>query len=406
MSSPSLKQLYQDHQGKVSDKWTSYIEKYEELFRPYRDKEISLLEIGVQNGGSLEIYAKYFQQAKALVGCDIDELCGTLEYEDSCISIVVGDANSKESEQKILDTSPTFDIIIDDGSHHSKDIVSSFSRYFKHLKLNGKYIIEDLHCSYWGHFDGGLFKPTSSNSFFKLLSDIVNHEHWGVDKRRTDLLVSFSEQYLIDFNEDVLAQIHAITFTNSMCVVEKKQQASNELGARFVAGSQEQFDKGRKALHEKNNVTPSQKNNIWAEATSVEKMVDVKNQRITHLKAALKEKNVETLRLETTLKEKSAQVADLEQRLSTIALEKDSLALEKDSLALEKDSLALEKDSLALEKDSLALEKDSLALEKDSLALEKDSLSADIAVLLKSNSWKLTAPLRFISHKFFRRSLK
>ena len=357
MSSSSLKQLYQDHKGKVSDKWTSYIEKYEELFRPYRDKEVSLLEIGVQNGGSLEIYAKYFQQAKALIGCDISELCGTLEYEDSCISIIVGDANSEESEQEILDILPTFDIIIDDGSHHSKDIVSSFSKYFKHLKLNGKYIVEDLHCSYWEHFDGGLFKPTSSNSFFKLLSDIVNHEHWGVDKRRTDLLVSFSKQYSIDFDENVLAQIHAITFTNSMCVVEKKQKASNELGMRFVAGSQEHVDEGRKALHGQNNDTPSQKNNTWAEATSAEKMVDVQNQHVIHLKAALREKNAETLRLETTLKEKSVQIADLEQRLSTIAL-------------------------------------------------EKDGLSADITMLLKSNSWKLTSPLRFISHKFFDRHSK
>lgn len=343
MSSPSLKQLYQNHQGKVSDKWTSYIEKYEEFFRPYRDKDVSLLEIGVQNGGSLEIYAKYFQQAKALVGCDIDELCGTLEYEDSCISIVVGDANSEESEQKILDISPTFDIIIDDGSHHSKDIVSSFSRYFKHLKLNGRYIVEDLHCSYWEHFDGGLLKPTSSNSFFKLLSDIVNHEHWGIDERRTDLLVSFSEQYSIDFDEDALAQIHSITFTNSMCVVEKKQQALNELGMRFVAGNQEQFDEERKVVYEQNNVTPSQKNNTWAEATSIEKMADVQNRHITHLK--------------TALEEKSAQVANLEQRLDTVAL-------------------------------------------------EKDSLSIDITVLLESNSWKLTAPLRFISRKLFYRNSK
>jgi len=355
MLTPSLKHLYQNHKDKVSDKWTSYIEKYEELFSPYRDKEISLLEIGVQSGGSLEIYAKYFQRAKALIGCDIDELCAGLEYENSCISIVIGDANSEESERKILDISSAFDVIVDDGSHHSKDIISSFSRYFKRLKLDGTYIIEDLHCSYWEQFGGGLLKATSANSFFKLLSDIINHEHWGIDKRRIDLLENFSKQYSIDFDEDVLAQIHAITFINSMCIIQKKKKALNELSTRFVAGSQELDCGGRKELHGKGIITPPQRDNFWAEAVSMEKIVNVQNQRITRLETELKEKDAKASQIETILEEKSAQVEDLERRLR-------------------------------------------------SLVIEKESLSADIAMLLKSNSWKLTAPLRFIYHKFFDKS--
>jgi len=43
--------------GKVSDKWDSYLPIYDRLFGPRKDDAIGLLEIGVQNGGSLEIWS-------------------------------------------------------------------------------------------------------------------------------------------------------------------------------------------------------------------------------------------------------------------------------------------------------------------------------------------------------------
>ena len=56
----SLKDLYKNHSGKVSDKWTIYLEQYDEKLKKYQDLPIKLLEIGVLNGGSLEIFSKYF----------------------------------------------------------------------------------------------------------------------------------------------------------------------------------------------------------------------------------------------------------------------------------------------------------------------------------------------------------
>ncbi|HEX9872458.1 MAG TPA: hypothetical protein VGC99_28455, partial [Candidatus Tectomicrobia bacterium] len=48
----TLEQLYAEHSGKVSDKWSSYLTEYGRIFADYRHKPIRLLEIGVQNGGS------------------------------------------------------------------------------------------------------------------------------------------------------------------------------------------------------------------------------------------------------------------------------------------------------------------------------------------------------------------
>ena len=67
------------------------------------------------------------------------------------------------AEAEILSHSPNFDLIIDDGSHTSGDIVKSFARYFRHLSHGGIFVAEDLHCSYWSNFEGGLYYPVFIN---------------------------------------------------------------------------------------------------------------------------------------------------------------------------------------------------------------------------------------------------
>ena len=67
MHDRTLAKIYHDHRGKVSDKWALYISEYDRLFYPLRDREINVLEIGVQNGGSLEIWATYFEKAKKVI---------------------------------------------------------------------------------------------------------------------------------------------------------------------------------------------------------------------------------------------------------------------------------------------------------------------------------------------------
>ncbi len=94
MAYKTLAQLYAEHVGKVSDKWASYFNEYDRILSAYRDKCIHLLEIGIQNGGSLEIWSKYFPYAQKLVGCDINPECAGLSYEDPRIAVVVGDVNS------------------------------------------------------------------------------------------------------------------------------------------------------------------------------------------------------------------------------------------------------------------------------------------------------------------------
>lgn len=292
----SLLELYGAHQGKVSFKWSSYLTEYERMFSCFREQSIRMLEIGIQNGGSLEIWCRYFLNAQTLVGCDINQDCTKLSYDDPRVHLVIGDANTDGVEEYVLSYSNKFDLIIDDGSHTSSDIVKSFARYFRHLDEGGIYVVEDLHCSYWHGFDGGLYYPYSSMAFFKRLADVINHEHWGITKNRKQLLQGFSDYFSIDFNETELACIHSIHFTNSVCVVRKLQAESNVLGERIIAGQHEQVASGHTCLSGISQ-PPSQLSNEWAvmikapEETWKQLVAELsdREQQITRLNQALAE---------------------------------------------------------------------------------------------------------------------
>ena len=259
----TLREIFQAHQGKVSDKWSSYLDEYERLFCRLIDSPISLLEIGVQNGGSMEIWGKYFPNAESLTGCDINEKCRNLTFEDPRIAVIVGDANTDSIQSEIIKRSQQFDIIIDDGSHRSGDIVKSFSRYFSTLKKGGLFLAEDLHCSYWEEFEGGLFDPLSSISFFKGLSDIVNHEHWGISESRRALLHPYCVAYGIEFEESDLEEIQSVEFLNSICVVRKKKEGVGGLGARCRAGTSAQVFSPADLTT--GNQAPDQTGNTWSQ---------------------------------------------------------------------------------------------------------------------------------------------
>jgi hypothetical protein len=257
----SLSELYHAHRGKVSDKWNSYLRMYDKRFDEVRQKRVSIFEIGVQNGGSLEIWRKYFRNAKFIVGCDINEKCKDLRFKNKEISVVVGDANSDTMEQHVINTCPAFDIIIDDGSHKSSDIVRSFSRYFKYLNHDGFYIIEDLHCSYWEEYEGGLYAPYSAMAFFKQLVDVLNYEHWGLHTGRTNLIQHILEQYGCSIDEALLKQIHTIEFNNSLCLIRKAKNTNN-LEERIVVGDEQSVFPNRH-LAGTRSTSPSEVNNRW-----------------------------------------------------------------------------------------------------------------------------------------------
>lgn len=244
---PSLMKIHKDKKGKISDKWEKYLTVYEKTFSPVRNAKLSMLEIGVQNGGSLETWSRYFYNATRILGCDINPKCADLRYENKAVTILVGDATQVGTYESIKEISQQFDIIIDDGSHVSQDIVDAFLLYFPTLTPGGIYCVEDTHTLYWEDFGGGLDNADNAKEFFKDLTDVINQEHWRTNQTIEGLITSRLGLRSIDFITE--GWVESVEFHNSLIIIRKAEQASHhKLGARLISGTISQVDQSSKQL--------------------------------------------------------------------------------------------------------------------------------------------------------------
>lgn len=166
----SLINIFQSHDQRVVCKWNHYLEHYERHFQKYVNQKISILEIGVEAGGSLQLWKKYFGEKCNIVGVDINPEC---KFEEEQIKVEIGDQSDLTFLKFIVDKYGPFDIIIDDGSHIQSHIQKTFHYLYNHLKDNGVYVIEDVHCSYFSSFQGGIKSPLNFvNYLLSFIHDI------------------------------------------------------------------------------------------------------------------------------------------------------------------------------------------------------------------------------------------
>jgi len=125
----------------MTDKYSSGLDKvYEKLLVDYVNKGINLLEIGIAGGGSLLMYEKMLPDAN-VYGFDIIERPESLKNSKSVTKVI--NQNDSLSVESFASEFGPFDVIIDDGSHFTKETSNCFDILWKHLKKGGIYVIED-----------------------------------------------------------------------------------------------------------------------------------------------------------------------------------------------------------------------------------------------------------------------
>ena len=117
----------------------SYVEKYySNVFESFRDrKNLTIVEIGVHEGESLELWNKYFNDAY-IIGIDRR----LVNYTPSSKNITV--IQGKSSRLDTFKTIKNVDIVIDDGSHKVIDQITTYNMLYPRLNPKGIYIIEDI----------------------------------------------------------------------------------------------------------------------------------------------------------------------------------------------------------------------------------------------------------------------
>jgi hypothetical protein len=134
----TLFDMFKDHSGRQIDKWTHYFDIYEKHFAKYRGTKVRVLEIGIDHGGSLQLWKRYFGAQAEIIGIDIEPKA---MFEESQITTKLYD----QCDRRIADFGP-FDIVIDDGSHIKSHQQQTFDLLWP--RTQGVYLIEDCHDGY------------------------------------------------------------------------------------------------------------------------------------------------------------------------------------------------------------------------------------------------------------------
>jgi len=174
-----------------TDKWGGhwYTQHYQRYFQPIKNRKLNLLEIGVggyensvTGGESLRMWKAYFPKSR-IVGVD---LCDKTHFRERRIDIRQCDQTDDNALRQLSAEYGGFDIIIDDGSHLNEHVITTFQFLFPLLRPNGIYSIEDTQTSYWPGWGGGMNSPDSLMTYFKNLSDGLNHVEYPLENYTPD----------------------------------------------------------------------------------------------------------------------------------------------------------------------------------------------------------------------------
>lgn len=165
--------LFASHKGNLIHKWHHYLNLYDRYFSSFKKKKnLKFLEIGVSEGGSLQMWRKYFGDSATIFGIDIDSNC--IKYNNLHGQVRIGSQTDKEFLESVVNEMGGIDIVLDDGSHKIKHIKDSLDILFPYLSREGIYFIEDLHAAYWSFYGGGY---NSKNFFNNTVIDLIHDMH-------------------------------------------------------------------------------------------------------------------------------------------------------------------------------------------------------------------------------------
>lgn len=134
----------------VSFKHTTYFDSYDHFFGNYRDREITFVEIGVLDGGSLFMWRDYFGSKACIIGVDLNP--DAKKWEKEGFEIFIGSQSDEAFWEKFIQEVGQIDIVLDDGGHtYSQQIVTTES-LLPHIKDGGVLVVEDTHTSYMAGF--------------------------------------------------------------------------------------------------------------------------------------------------------------------------------------------------------------------------------------------------------------
>lgn len=213
----SVREVWEKEVTRYTSKWEHYFDIYDTWFAKFIDKSPVVVEIGIDCGGSVEGWSKYFGAGAQIIG--VDNRPKFQPFDN--VSIAVGNQGDTFFWEQFKQQIPNIDVVIDDGSHYMYDQIITFEQLFPHLKEGGIYFIEDTHSSYWndrmgnppGPWGGGYKEPHTCIEYMKHMVDVLHEDHIPKESPDYAFLRPFFNLY---------RSVKAMHFYDSVVVVEKQ----------------------------------------------------------------------------------------------------------------------------------------------------------------------------------------
>lgn len=166
-----------------SSKYSKYFKNYEDILGNFEGKDVTMIEIGVQDGGGLKTWQEFFGPNSKIIGVDLNPQCKKFEEEN--IKIYIGSQSHKNFWENLFSEEGKADIIIDDGGHTNHQQIITAINCIPNIKDGGILIYEDVHSSYLKRF--GNPSRYSFINFVKKTIDDINSLFPGTERFKFSL---------------------------------------------------------------------------------------------------------------------------------------------------------------------------------------------------------------------------
>lgn len=191
---------------------------YERFLAPFVGKNILMLELGYENGYSIELWKKYFEEVR-IHSIDISENPNDARIEKY---FQIDQSSTEQLENFTNSNLEKYDFIIDDASHVPLHQWETFIQFFEILKDGGIYIIEDVETSFWKQSEifGYQFNSNEFSLFQKIptIWEAINQEFI----ENSEKLAETSTQ-----EQKTIQQIASV-FIGTNCIIFEKKSDKNK----------------------------------------------------------------------------------------------------------------------------------------------------------------------------------
>jgi hypothetical protein len=207
----------QHRNSRVMHKWEHYFDIYDGFLSPIRRSNPVILEIGVQLGGSCEMWREYFGPAAHVFGIDINP--EARQQEDIVTRVFIGDQQDRAFLRGVLREIGTPDVVIDDGGHSANQQITAFEELYPALSDRGLYFVEDTHTSLWR---GPFMDRQDQQSFLQFsFARCAQLMEWTGKRENFQVLGTEQGESLANAVTEFCRATQAIHFFDSMIVYQR-----------------------------------------------------------------------------------------------------------------------------------------------------------------------------------------